>query len=95
MPTHNAKSEYKLNYEADKKVLRAEFTNAIAPALDRALAELSHKHNEVETRELQPRRFCSAFDEVQAMALEGVQRWLKSLPAPSQESLFSAEIVEE
>lgn len=76
MATYKQKTPYALNFDADKKVLRAEFNNAIQPALDQALAELAHRHSEIETQGLPPKRLASAFDEVQQLAETGMRRML-------------------
>lgn len=78
MATYNEKDNYALNFDADKKILRAEFVNAMAPALNKAMAELALQHTSIETREEAPRRLCSAFEDVQELAETGVRRWLEA-----------------
>ncbi len=78
MATFSEKTEHALNYDADKKILRAEFMNAVQPALNKALAELALRHSELETKALAPKRFCSAFTEVKELAEVGLRRHLEA-----------------
>lgn len=76
MPAFKAKTEYAMNFDADKRILRSEFMNAVQPALNKALEELALKHTALEARNGAPERFCSAFEEVQSLAEIGMQRAL-------------------
>lgn len=91
MPSYTEKDPYDLNYAADVKVLRAEFANVVAPAINKSLAELAKKHNDLKVAEAPARRFVSSFEQVRELALPSVRRWIESEVMPDEDDSDEAD----
>jgi hypothetical protein len=65
---------HKLNLAADLRILRAEFQNAIQPALVKIAEDLKAQHEAKKAKNEAPARLVSAYADIQALAVDGLQR---------------------